>query len=100
MRTAVFLITLLACTPEADAPKVSAKASNMLVGQSASITLAEPGQPEAAASVDINFPEGVFGNPNAVPTCTVSDLALSRCPLASQVGTVTLHANYLGDPGG
>jgi hypothetical protein len=65
---------------------------------SASVTLAEPGEPEAAENVEINFPEGVFGNPNAVPTCTVSDFALSQCPLASQVGTVTLHANYLGDP--
>jgi hypothetical protein len=64
----------------------------------ASFTLAEPGQPEAAESVEINLPEGVFGNPNAVPTCTVADLALFRCPLASQVGTVTVRANYEGDP--
>jgi hypothetical protein len=65
---------------------------------SASLTLAEPGQPEAAESVEVNLPEGVFANPNAVPTCNISDFAFSRCPLASQVGTVTLRANYLGDP--
>ena len=65
---------------------------------SASFTLAEPGQPEAAESVVVNLPEGVFGNPNAVPTCTVADFALFQCPLASQVGTVTVRANYEGDP--
>ncbi len=64
----------------------------------ASFTLAEPGMPEAAESATINFPEGVFGNPNAIPTCSVSDFALFRCPLASQAGTVTLRANYAGDP--
>ena len=64
----------------------------------ASFTLAEAGQPEAAESVEVNLPEGVFGNPNAVPTCTVADLALFQCPLASQVGTVTVRANYEGDP--
>src|SRR3954471_22034733 len=65
---------------------------------SSSVTLATPGQPEAAESVEINLPEGVFGNPNAVPTCSVSDFALAQCPLASQVGVITLQANYLGDP--
>ena len=65
---------------------------------SASFTLSEPGNPEAAESVVIDLPEGVFGNPNAIPTCNVSDFALSRCPLTSQAGTVTIRANYSGDP--
>src|ERR1044072_925368 len=64
----------------------------------ASLSLAEPGLPEAAQSVVVNFPEGVFGNPNAVPTCAVSDFALSKCPLGSQVGTITVRANHAGDP--
>src|SRR5829696_7762160 len=64
----------------------------------ATLTLTNPGMPEAAQTVIVDFPEGVFGNPNAVPTCTVSDFALSKCPLASQVGTITLRANYSGDP--
>ncbi len=64
----------------------------------ASLKLADPGAPEAAESVEVNFPQGVFGNPNAVPTCNVSDFALFQCPLASQVGTVTVRANYAGDP--
>src|SRR5215213_3903785 len=65
---------------------------------SASFTLAEPGEPEAAESVAVNLPEGVFGNPNAVPPCDLSDFALFQCPTAAQVGTVTIWASYGGDP--
>jgi hypothetical protein len=65
---------------------------------SASFTLAEPGEPEAAESVAVNLPTGVFGNPNAIPTCTVSDFVLFQCPTASQAGTVTIWANYNGNP--
>ncbi len=36
----------------------------------ASFTLEEPGEPEAAENVTVNLPQGVFGNPNAIPTCT------------------------------
>jgi hypothetical protein len=64
---------------------------------SASFTLAEPGEPEAAESVAVNLPEGVFGNPNAIPTCNVADFVLFRCPASSQAGTVTVWANYEGD---
>jgi hypothetical protein len=65
---------------------------------SASFTLADPGNPEAAEDVTINFPTGVFGNPHAVPLCAASDFALFQCPSGSQVGVVTLRANYGGDP--
>jgi hypothetical protein len=64
----------------------------------ASFTLEEAGNPEAAESVTVDLPRGVFGNPNAIPTCSASDFALFRCPLASQAGTVTIRANYGGDP--
>ena len=64
----------------------------------ASFSLAEPGEPEAAESVAVNLPEGVFGNPNAIPTCDVADFALFACPMASQAGTVAIWANHAGDP--
>ena len=48
--------------------------------------LEDPGEPEAAKEVVLNAPEGLFGNPNAVPRCTSSDFALMQCPAASQVG--------------
>jgi hypothetical protein len=65
---------------------------------SANFSLAEPGEPEAAENVSVNLPEGVFGNPNAIPTCSVSDFALFQCPMTSQAGVVTVSANYSGDP--
>lgn len=65
---------------------------------SARFSLAEPGEPEAAQNVTVNLPEGVFGNPNAIPTCSVADFALFQCPYTSQAGTVTIRANHSGNP--
>jgi hypothetical protein len=61
-------------------------------------TLANPGEPESAKEVILNAPEGLFGNPNAIPRCTSSDFALMQCQTASQVGIVTIRANYSGNP--
>jgi hypothetical protein len=65
---------------------------------STSFTLASPGEPEAARNIIFKAPEGVFGNPNAVTECTPSSFALDRCPSNSQVGVITVHGNYHGDP--
>ncbi len=59
--------------------------------------LANPGEPEAAKEVVLDAPQGLFGNPNAVPRCTSSDFALMQCPTSSQVGIVTIRANYSGN---
>ena len=45
-----------------------------------------------------NAPQGVFGNPNAVTRCTTNDFDLAQCPSSSQVGLITVYANYEGDP--
>jgi hypothetical protein len=60
--------------------------------------LQSPGEPEAAENVIFNAPEGVFGNPNAITQCTSVDFALDECPSNSQVGLITIHANYEGNP--
>ncbi len=65
---------------------------------STSFTLEAPGAPEAARNVTFNAPEGLFGNPNAVTRCIAADFALARCPADSQVGLITVRANYKGDP--
>ena len=39
-----------------------------------------PGAPEAAKNVIFNAPQGVFGNPNAITSCTVGDFALDAVP--------------------
>jgi hypothetical protein len=64
----------------------------------ATFTLADPGDPEAAESVAVNLPAGVFGNPNAITPCIPSDFALMECASASQAGTITIRALYGGDP--
>jgi hypothetical protein len=63
-----------------------------------SFELDSPGQPESARNVLVNAPEGVFGNPNAIPKCNSEDFAFQRCATAAQAGIVTVHANYGGDP--
>ncbi len=65
---------------------------------STSFTLEHPGTPEAAKNVIFNAPEGVFGNPYAVTHCTSSDFVLDQCPSNSQVGVITVHAHYEGNP--
>ena len=63
-----------------------------------SFTLSNPSAPETARNAIFNAPEGVFGNPNAVPRCSSSDYAQQACPSNTQVGLITITANYEGDP--
>ena len=47
-----------------------------------SITMDNPGEPEAAQDVAINFPEGLFGNPQAdrrLPICGLRAQPMPRC---------------------
>jgi hypothetical protein len=62
-----------------------------------SFELEDPGHPEAAQNVAVRLPEGVFGNPNAVTKCSADDFALQACPIDSQVGVVTIRADWAGD---
>jgi hypothetical protein len=64
----------------------------------ASFTLDNPGQPEGAQDVSVQLPEGLFGNPQAIATCTSADFALNQCSGAAQVGTIVVRGNYSGDP--
>ena len=62
------------------------------------IVLDDPGQPEVVKDVAMNLPTGIFGNPGAIPKCRSADFAVNRCTPASQVGKVTIVANYEGNP--
>ncbi len=63
-----------------------------------SFTLAEPGVRESARNVIFNAPQGIFGNINAVTNCQPAEFALDQCPPNSQVGLITVYANYEGNP--
>lgn len=64
----------------------------------ATFTLVKPGQPEAAESVSVNLPSGLFGNPNAITPCIPADFALMQCATDSQAGIITIRANNEGNP--
>jgi hypothetical protein len=64
----------------------------------ATFTLVKPGQPEAAESVSVNLPSGLFGNPNAITPCIPADFALMQCSTDSQAGIITIRANNEGNP--
>jgi hypothetical protein len=61
-----------------------------------SFELESPGAPEAAKNVIFNAPTGVFGNPRAVTQCLAAEFARDQCPPNSQVGLITIRANYEG----
>ena len=65
---------------------------------STSFSLKDPGNPEAARNVIFEAPKGVFGNPEATPRCVSVDFALQQCFSSSQVGLITIYANYENEP--
>ncbi len=60
--------------------------------------LSGAGDPEVARNVIFNAPTGIFGNPSVASECTTLDFALQDCSPGAQVGLITVHANYKGDP--
>jgi hypothetical protein len=64
----------------------------------ARLKIAEPGQPEVVSNVDINLPEGLFGNPGAIFRCRAAVFVANECQPGAQAGLITIIANYEGDP--
>jgi hypothetical protein len=64
----------------------------------ARLRLDKPGQPEVAKNVTVNMPEGVFGNPGAIFKCRASVFVVNECTPGSQVGLISIIANYEGNP--
>ena len=63
-----------------------------------SFDLGGPGEPEVAKNIAVNLPTGVFGNPSVVTQCSSSTSPSTSCPSNSQVGLITVRADYEGDP--
>jgi hypothetical protein len=60
------------------------------------VTIQDAGSPETVRNAVVNLPEGMFGNPNALPKCSSADFALFRCAPISQAGLITVRGNYGG----
>jgi hypothetical protein len=53
---------------------------------------------EVAKDIRVNLPEGIFGNPDVLPVCTSAAFALNQCGPSSQIGIITIRADYEGNP--
>jgi hypothetical protein len=63
-----------------------------------SFSLADPAGPQVPREVEVQMPEGIFGNPGAVTKCPTGKFARNECEPGSQVGVITIRAAYEGDP--
>jgi hypothetical protein len=57
-----------------------------------------PGEPETARDASVELPRGFFFYSGLMVRCTAKQFAISECPIASQVGLVTIHGNHEGNP--
>ena len=64
----------------------------------ARVRLVNPGAPEVAKDVEVNFPSGLFGNPGAIVRCRAADFVVNHCAPGAQAGVITITANYEGNP--
>lgn len=105
---ALVLAVLALCAIAAPAP-ASQEITEYEVGSSdtragghpdliARLRLDKPGQPEVAKNITVNLPEGVFGNPGAVFKCRASVFVVNHCAAGSQVGLISIIANYEENP--
>ena len=53
--------------------------------------------PEEVKDIRVNFPAGLIGNPQAIPRCSGADFGLNRCPVATQVGTLSFGAAFIAN---
>jgi hypothetical protein len=112
LRVVAFIATVVAGTAVTVAPAVAAQpleiedfvttSSTSQAGGhpdfETSFTIKNSGVEESPRNVAFNAPEGLFGDPNVIPQCSPTDFALQACPFESQIGLITIYANYSGDP--
>jgi hypothetical protein len=102
---AAALVMAILASPAAASVNVSefsVGSSNQQAGGHPDLTarfkVEKPGEPEVISNVDINLPQGVFGNPGAIYKCRAAVFVENECQPGAQAGLITLVANYEGDP--
>jgi hypothetical protein len=63
-----------------------------------SFSLQASGDPETVKELDLGLPPGLFMVPFAPQPCSTEDFDSSECPNGSYAGTITVYADYEGDP--
>jgi hypothetical protein len=98
---AVVAIAAAPASAKQDVTEFTVGSSNAQAGAHGDLTsrirLANPGKPEVAKTINVNLPTGLFGNPGAVFRCRNSDFVINACAPGSQVGLITIFANFNGD---
>jgi hypothetical protein len=101
---ATVLALLAAAAPAMGAEPISSFESSLSTSEAGghpdirtSFTLADPAGPEVPREVELQMPEGIFGNPGAVGRCPGSKFARNECEPGSQVGIITIRAFYEGE---
>ena len=62
-----------------------------------SFSMADPAGSEVPREVELQMPEGIFGNPGAATLCKASQFGRNECEPGSQVGVITIRADYEGN---
>lgn len=79
-------------------PSVSSTQAGSHADLSVSFSLKASGDPETVKDLDLGLPPGLFLAPFGSQLCAPEDFDSSECPLTSQVGLITVYADYEGDP--
>jgi hypothetical protein len=79
-------------------PSVSSTQAGQHADLSVSFSLKASGDPETVEDLDLGLPPGLFLAPFGSQLCAPADFDFSECPSTSQVGLITIYAEYEGDP--
>ncbi|HEX8123245.1 MAG TPA: hypothetical protein VF549_18475 [Solirubrobacteraceae bacterium] len=103
MRRLLLLTTaaaLVAAAPAAafEVAVPTAAPADVKAGQHSDVKLRIEPKGGQVKDIDIHFPAGLVGDPNATERCTIQQFESNSCPPETQVGTSKTEATVLGVP--
>ncbi len=93
-------LTAEATTVDSLTTSVSTTQAGQHADLSVSFSLGASGDPETVKELDLGLPPGLFLAQflSGGQLCAPEEFDSSECPNVSQVGLITIHADYAGDP--
>ncbi|HEV2814802.1 MAG TPA: hypothetical protein VGW10_16220 [Solirubrobacteraceae bacterium] len=98
LATAAALVLAAAPAHAFEAKVATAAPADPKAGQHSDVKLRIELSGGQVRDVDIHFPPGLVGDPNATDRCTHAQFESTSCPPATKVGTSTTQATLLGVP--